>query len=68
LDKEDTKDLSMRTDDVAHRIEFAVKGVWTPEQYKKVVSILRHYRHQSILSILDRAAGDPGDTGKGGPE
>lgn len=55
----------MRTHDVAHRIEYAVGAQWTPEQYKKVVSILRHYRHQSILSILDRAAGEPGDTGKG---
>jgi hypothetical protein len=64
LANEDGKELSMRTHDVAHRIEYAVKGAWTPEQYKKVISILRLYRHQSLLSILDRAAGDP-DSEKG---
>lgn len=61
----DDKELSMRTDDVAQRIEYAVNAKWTSEQYKKVMSILRLYRHASILQILDRAAGDPGDTGKG---
>lgn len=64
----DDKEPSMRTDDVAQRIEYAVNAKWTPEQYKKVMSILRLYRHASILSILDRAAGDPGDTGKGTSE
>lgn len=62
---EDSKELSMRTDDVAHRIEYTVKAIWTPEQYKKVVSILRLYRYHSILQILERGP-ESGDTGKGG--
>jgi hypothetical protein len=51
--------LSMRTDDVAHRIEYATGVVWTPAQYRQVCSILRDYRHHSIMVILERAAEDP---------
>jgi len=51
--------LSQRTDDVAHRIEFATGAEWTPAQYRQVCSILRAYRHHSIMVILERAAGDP---------
>jgi hypothetical protein len=56
--------LSMRTDDVAQRIEYATSSSWSPAQYKSVCAILRMYRHQSILQILDRAAGGSDETGR----
>lgn len=54
----------MRTDDVAQKIEYVTASKWTLDQYKKVCGILRLYRHQSILDILDRAA-DDSESGKG---
>lgn len=53
----------MRTDDCAGRIEYVTHSKWTPGQYKSVCSILRLYRHQSIIGILDRAAGSADDSG-----
>ncbi len=47
-----------RTDDVAHRIEYVTGGKWTPVQYRQVTSILRDYRHDAIMAIVDRASGD----------
>lgn len=58
----DQPELPIRTDDVARRIEYATHGKWTADEYKQVVSILRFYRHQSITSMLDRAAED--ETGR----
>jgi len=46
----------MRTDDVARRIEYVTHGKWTPAEYQQVVSILRFYRHESMIAMLERAA------------
>ena len=31
-------------------------GKWTPAEYQQVVSILRFYRHESMIAMLERAA------------
>lgn len=59
---EDPK-LPMRTDDVAHRIEYATGSQWTPAQYRLVMGILRDYRHYSIMTILDKAASSEEESG-----
>lgn len=55
----------MRTDDCARRLEYVTHGKWNTEEYKSVCSILRLYRHQSILQILERVAGEAEDSGPG---
>jgi len=57
----------IRTDDAANQIEYVTSSHWTLDQRKKVMGVLRMYRHQSILEILDRAAGSSEDSegGKG---
>jgi hypothetical protein len=57
----------IRTDDAVNQIEYVTGAKWTLDQRKKVMSVLRMYRHQSILEILDRAAGTAEDSegGKG---
>lgn len=59
-----SSDLPTRTDDVARRIEYVTAGKWTDDQYKKVCSILRFYRHQSITAILDQVAGKNPESGE----
>lgn len=58
----DQPQLPIRTDDVARRIEYVTHGKWTTIEYRQVVSILRFYRHQSIIATLERAAED--ETGR----
>lgn len=58
------KELSMRTDDVAQRIEYATHSKWTPAEYATVCGMLRLYRHHSIETVLNRAARDE-DSGLG---
>lgn len=60
---EDKPSSPMRTDECARRIEYVTHGKWTPDQYKSVCSIIRLYRHESIIGILDRAAGAADDSG-----
>jgi hypothetical protein len=61
----DSNELSARTDDVAQRIEHMLGVKWTPDQYRKVVSILRFYRHQSLKEFMDRIAEEGRPTGEG---
>lgn len=66
------EDLSVKTDHIAHRIEFVTGAKWTPEQYKAVCSILRLYRQAAMRFVLDtlreQAQGDSGtkEAGNGG--
>lgn len=63
--EEPKKDPFMRTDDCARRLEYVTHSKWTTKEYSDVCSILRLYRHQSILSILDRVAGKTNDLSGG---
>lgn len=63
----DQPQLSIKTDDIAKRIEYVTHGNWTTAEYKQVVSILRFYRHQSIAAMIDRATDDETSREEKGP-
>lgn len=63
MDEPKKEQPPMRTDDVARQLEYVTHAKWTTEEYKAVVGILRLYRHNSIVSILDRMVGDVDDSG-----
>lgn len=63
----DQPKISIRTDDIARRIEYVTNGKWTGAQYQQVVSILRFYRHESMNAMLERAATEETDRKGKGP-
>lgn len=58
---------SIRTEDIARRIEYVTHGKWTPAEYQQIVSILRFYRHESMVAMLDRATDEETDKRDKGP-
>jgi hypothetical protein len=62
------QNLPITTDDVARRIEYVTHGKWTLLEYKQVVSILRFYRHQSVIATLEREAKEGGTKNVGDGE
>jgi hypothetical protein len=63
----DQPKLPIRTDDIARRIEYVTHGKWTAAEYQQVVSILRLYRHESMILMLERAATEETDRKDKGP-
>lgn len=63
------KEQALRTDELAHQIEYITGGKWTPEQYRRVVSLLRMYRHQAVLAMAQQfMQGEPEKGSGSGPK